>query len=189
MAFAWPVEGQDPVVGDFSTAATAEGVIRSLRNRGMTAPDGVLHDADGRPTTDPATLYGTPKGTIQPFGGTLGYRGTALALLVETLTTLMAGEDVDEAGRIGTDMTLIAVAADDGFAGRARHLSGHLRASPPIDPEQPVMMPGDRERRAAKDARLLSVDPPTWAALQEEARRAGVPFPDVHDPASSIPGG
>ena len=42
LAMSWPIEGEAPVVADFSTAATAEGVIRNLRDRGAEAPDGSL---------------------------------------------------------------------------------------------------------------------------------------------------
>lgn len=177
MAFAWPVAGEAPAVADFSTAATAEGVVRSLRFRGLAAPPGTLRDAEGRETTDPGTLYATPKGAIQPLGGPLGYRGTALALLVEVLTTLLADKEVDDGSRIGNDMTLIAIAPDGQFAGLAKRLSDHLRASNPIDPARRVMMPGDRERANAASADGVEVDPPTWTALGEAAAKAGIPMP------------
>lgn len=177
LAFSWPVAGGDPVVADFSTAATAEGVVRSLRNRGLPAPDGMLRDHDGRPTTDPGTLYAVPKGAIQPLGGPLGYRGTALALLVEVLTTLLAGESIDDPTRAGTDMTVIAIDPSDGFPDLADRLSAFIRSTAPIDPTQPVLMPGDRERAAAVAATSLLVDPPTWAFLTDAAEAAGLPLP------------
>jgi uncharacterized oxidoreductase len=177
MAFAWPVEGDAPAVADFSTGATAEGVVRSLRFRGLQAPPGTLRDADGRETTDPGTLYATPKGAIQPLGGALGYRGTALGLLVEVLTTLLADKEVDDRSRVGNDMTLLAIAPDAGFETLAKGLGDHLRASPPIDPARPVMMPGDRERANAAAAVGVEVDGPTWAALTAGAARAGIPMP------------
>ena len=178
IAVGWPVEGGAPVVADFSTATTAEGVIRVLRDRGETAPDGFLRDADGRPTRDPNTLYAVPKGAIQPLGGPLGYRGTALALLVEVLTTLLNGDAVDDRSRKGTDMTLIAIAPQAGFAGLARGLSDHMRASPPLDPARPVAMPGDRERASAAATTRLRVDGPTWQALTAAADAAGLARPE-----------
>ena len=178
MAFAWPVENGPPAVADFSTAATAEGVVRSWRFRGLTAPPGTLHDAEGRDTNDPGTLYETPKGTIQPLGGLLGYRGTALALLVEVLTTLLADKAVDDHSRVGNDMTLLAIAPGSDFPALARGLGDHLRASPPIDPAQPVMMPGDRERARAATADAVEVDAPTWTALGAAAAKAGIAMPE-----------
>ncbi|MFN8620743.1 MAG: Ldh family oxidoreductase [Chloroflexota bacterium] len=178
IAFAWPVEGEPPVVADFSTAATAEGVVRSLRNRGLAAPEGMLRDADGRPTTDPGTLYVEPRGAIQPLGGPLGYRGTALALLAEVLATLLSGEATEDPRRVGTDMAVLAIAPDGPFPGLARQLSTHIRATPPIDPSRPVQMPGDREATNAAATAELLVDGPTWAALTTAAAGAGLPMPE-----------
>ena len=50
VAMAWPVEGADPVVADFSTAVTAEGVVQVHRDQGRDLPDGTLRDSDGKPT-------------------------------------------------------------------------------------------------------------------------------------------
>jgi hydroxycarboxylate dehydrogenase B len=179
IAMSWPVAGETPVLADFSTATAPEGAIRVLRERGEEVPEGTLRDAEGRPSRDPKVLYGVPKGAIQPFGGRLGYRGMALALFVEALTTLLNGDAVDDRSRKGTDMTLIAVATETGFAPLARGLSAHIRRSPPLDPARPVLMPGDREHRAA--AAALQVDEPTWAALARAARRAGLAMPETAD--------
>jgi hydroxycarboxylate dehydrogenase B len=176
IAMAWPVEGEAPVVADFSTASAPEGVIRVLRERGAEAREGCLRDAEGRPSRDPNVLYAVPRGAIQPLGGALGYRGTALALFVEVLTTLLSGDLVDDRSRQGTDMTLLAVAPQSGFGQLARGLSDHIRGSPALDPAKPVLMPGDRERAADADA-PLRVDGPTWAALARAADRAGLDLP------------
>jgi uncharacterized oxidoreductase len=178
MAMAWPTEGEAPVVADFSTAMAPEGVVRVLRDRGEVAPEGLLRDADGLPSRDPGVLYRVPRGAIQPLGGALGYRGTALALLVEVLTTVLGGQAVDDAQRQGTDMTLLAIAPQEGFAHLARGLAEHVRACPPVDPAAAVLMPGDRERRAAEGARPVRVDPPTWAALSKAAAAAGIAMPE-----------
>jgi uncharacterized oxidoreductase len=179
IAVGWPVEGQAPVVADFSTATAPEGVIRVMRNRGEDAPEGYLRDATGRLTRNPNVLYAKPKGAIQPLGGTLGYRATALALFVEVLTTMLNGDAVDDHARKGTDMTILAIAPQSGFADLARGLSDHMRASPPLDPSQPVLMPGDRENAAMKKARAIRVDRPTWAALELAAKKAGLKMPTV----------
>lgn len=176
IAFAYPAGADGPVVADFSTAATAEGVIRSLRYRGLQAPAGWLRDADGRPTTDPGALYAAQRGAIQPLGGDLGYRGTALAVLVEVLATLLVGDAVDDDRRTGSDLTIIAIEADAGFGDLAAGLGRHVRSSAPIDPARLVLMPGDRER-AARGAAVatIDIDAPTWAALTDAAARVGVP--------------
>jgi uncharacterized oxidoreductase len=180
IAFAFPVEAVDPIVSDFSTAATAEGVLRSLRNRGLPAPDGSLRDAEGEPTLDPGVLYESPRGAIQPFGGDQGYRGTALGLLVEVLATLLAQDDPTDVARVGTNMTVLAIEPEAGFEHLARVLADHIRSSAPIDPARPVLMPGDRERTAAIATRAVPVDRPTMTALREAAAKAGLAMPEMH---------
>jgi LDH2 family malate/lactate/ureidoglycolate dehydrogenase len=175
VAMAWPVEGADPVVADFSTAVTAEGVVRVHRDQGRDLPDGTLRDSDGRPTNDPASLYADPRGAIQPLGGPLGYRGTALALFVEILTTLLNGDGVADRTRKGTDMTIIAIRPQSGFEALASDLSAHIRASLPLDPERPVMMPGDREwARCRIDPTVVHLAPATWDALRRAADAEGL---------------
>lgn len=181
LAMGWPVDGRAPVVADFSTATTPEGVVRVLRDRREQAPEGYLRDGEGRPSRDPNVLYAEPKGAIQALGGALGYRGTALALLIEVLTTMLNGDAVDDGSRKGTDMTLIAIAPQPGFERLTRGLSDHIRASPPLDPARPVLMPGDRERMAAAAAGPLRVDGPTWVALASAAGRIGLKMPAVAD--------
>lgn len=176
IAFAFPVESSPPVVGDFSTAATAEGVIRSLRNREMRAPMGFLRDSSGRLTDDPSVLYSPSPGAIQPFGGDFGYRGTALAILVEALATLLAGDAPTDMSRVGTNMAVLAIAPQPGFERLAKALAEHIRSSRPIESDRPVMMPGDRERRIAAAADAIAVDPPTLEAIRAAADTAGIDF-------------
>jgi LDH2 family malate/lactate/ureidoglycolate dehydrogenase len=179
IAMSWPVDGEQPVIADFSTAAAPEGVFRLLRERGAEAPEDALRDAEGRPSRDPNVLYAVPRGAVQPLGGKLGYRGTALALFVEILTTLLNGDDIDDLSRKGTDMTLLAIAPQPGFPALARALSEHMRRSAPLAPGQPVLMPGDREYAAAAATRLLRIDPSTLAALTCAARRARLAVPEM----------
>ena len=179
IAFAYPSRDGPPVVADFSTSVAPEGVIRGLLRRGLPAPDGALRDARGAPTTDPAALYATPPGALQPLGGAIGYRGTALALLVEVLAALLAEDDTDDSRRRGSNLAMLAIATDDGFAARAARMGEHVRSSPPIDAAAPVMLPGERERERAR--RLgdgpISVDQPTWRAMVGAAV-AGIEVPE-----------
>jgi hydroxycarboxylate dehydrogenase B len=174
-----PVEAGDPIVADFSTSVVPEGVVRSLRNRGLAAPPGALRDANGHDTSDPATLYATPRGSIQPFGGPVGYRGTALGILVEALAALLGGDDADDPSREGSDLALIAIAAGADFARRASQMASYLRSSPPRDPNQPVALPGERERSQARRAAAdpILVDAPTWRAMIEWAGKMAIPVP------------
>ena len=144
-----------------------EGVVRSLKHRGLPAPDGALRDAGGNPTNDPAALYTDPRGTIQPLGGAFGYRGTALGMLVDVLAALLADDDTDDIARAGSNLAMLAIATDQEFSARARRMGDYIRTSPPLDDSRPVMLPGERELREARRAAdgPISVDAPTWAAL------------------------
>jgi hydroxycarboxylate dehydrogenase B len=181
IAYAIPVAGAPPVVADFSTSVVPEGVVRNLKYRGLAAPAGALRDAAGRETTDPAAIYTTPRGTIQPLGGAFGYRGTALAMLVEVLAALCAEDDTDDRAREGSNLAMIAIAADAAFAGRAARMAAYLRSSPPLDPARPVLLPGEREQvaTAALAGRRISVDGPTWAALAAAAKKHGLDLPQA----------
>ncbi len=90
---------------------------------------------------------------------------------------MLNGDAVNDLPRNGTDMTLLAIAPQPGFDRLARGLSEHMRASPPLDPERPVLTPGDRERAAADLAGPWLVDAPTWDALTSAAERSGLDMP------------
>jgi uncharacterized oxidoreductase len=180
VAYAYPVEGGAPVVADFSTSVVPEGVIRSLRNRGLPTPEGALRDAAGNFTTDPTVLYATPRGTIQPLGGAFGYRGTALGILVDVLAALLADDEADDPAREGSNLAMLAIAVDSRFTGRAARMADYIRSARPVDAERPVMMPGEREQQEAAlrgDGPIL-VDGPTWRAMASKAGgRIRVPEP------------
>jgi uncharacterized oxidoreductase len=182
MAYAFPTQAE-PVVADFATSATTEGAIRYSRNQGRQLPVGVLIDVDGHPTTDASSFYTDRRGAIMPMGGELnGHKGSATGLLVELMGSLVAGDDVTDRGRIGNNMTLIAIRADSGFIARADVLVRYVRSSRPVDPARPVQMPGDRELDAKRTARTVTVDERTWAQIAEDAARLGI---DVAIPGST----
>jgi len=179
IAYALPVRNSAPIVADFSTSVVPEGVVRALRNRGLQAPEGALRDAAGKPTTDPSVLYATPRGAIQPLGGAFGYRGTALGILVDVLAALLAGDTTEDTAREGSNLAILAIAADDALATRAEGMSTYLRSSPPLEAERPVLLPGEREQREAARAGdgPISVDAMTWSALQAAAKAKGIAVP------------
>jgi hydroxycarboxylate dehydrogenase B len=178
IAFAYPVRSGPPIVADFSTSVAPEGVIRSLMYRGLAAPPDALRDASGAPTADPSALYQTPPGALQPLGGLVGYRGTALAILVEVLAALLAQDDTEDPSRFGSNLAMIAISTDHLFAERAGRMGNYIRSSAPIDPTKSVMLPGEREHTQA--LRLgdgpISVDRPTWLAMVGAAI-AGIEIP------------
>lgn len=74
-----------------SVVARGEGMIAARDGHKM--PEGVGIDGDGRPSTDPNEVL---KGAMLPFGG---YKGSAIALMVELLAGSLIGEQFSyEAG-------------------------------------------------------------------------------------------
>jgi LDH2 family malate/lactate/ureidoglycolate dehydrogenase len=176
IAYAFPTV-DTPVVADFSTSAIPEGRVRFLRNQQQPAPDGALKDANGQPTTDPNVLYAPDAGTLQPLGGELvGYKGSALGMLVEVMGTLLAGEDADDQDR-DNNLTIVAFAPPTGFEARAANLVRYVHDAAPIDPERPPLVPGEPEIRVRRTAERVLVDPTTWAAICRRANAKGLAQP------------
>ena len=86
ISFAWPRPGQNPVVYDMATASMAMGDVQIAARDGRRLPPGIGLDTNGNPTTDPAAIA---KGVLLPFGG---YKGSAIALMVELLAAGLTGE-------------------------------------------------------------------------------------------------
>ena len=86
ISFAWPRPGRDPVCYDMATAAMAMGDVQIAARDGREVPLGTGLDADGNATTDPARIAA---GVLLPFGG---YKGSAIALMVELLAAGLTGE-------------------------------------------------------------------------------------------------
>ena len=86
ISFAWPRPGRSPVVYDMATAAMAMGDVQIAARDGRQVPSGTGLDADGNHSTDPAAIA---KGVLLPFGG---YKGSAIALMVELLAAGLTGE-------------------------------------------------------------------------------------------------
>lgn len=87
LSFAWPRPGKTPLVFDMATAARAKGDVQIAARDGHKLPLGAGLDADGNDTTDPNQILAG--GVLLPFGG---YKGSAIALMVELLAAGMVGE-------------------------------------------------------------------------------------------------
>ena len=86
MAFAWPRSDRPPLVFDQASSASARGEIMLAERDGHDIPAGWAIAPDGEPTTDPSVALA---GAQLPFGG---YKGAAIALMVELLAGALVGE-------------------------------------------------------------------------------------------------
>lgn len=135
-----------PIVIDQSASTIAKSEIM-LRNRnGEALEQGWAVDADGQPTTDPATAL---KGSMTPSGG---YKGFGVGLLVEILASCLSGavpsrEATPFSGTVGgppkTGQCFIAIdpsAYADGFGDRIASLVSAIEA------QDGARVPGQRRK-------------------------------------------
>ncbi|HEY3065957.1 MAG TPA: malate/lactate/ureidoglycolate dehydrogenase [Methylomirabilota bacterium] len=173
---------QPPLLLDMATSALAMGKIRVARNEGKPAPEGVLIDAEGRPTRDPWVMYREPHGAMQSFGGHKGY---ALAVVTELLAGALSGGPTIQPANPrmgGTVNNMFTVLVDParlaGVDWLRREIDGfveYVKASPPADPKLPVLVPGDPERlaRAERSRSGITVDATTWGEILEAGEKLG----------------
>lgn len=96
LSFAWPRPEKSPLVFDMATSARALGDVQIAARDGHEVPLGTGLDASGNPTTDPNEIVNG--GVLLPFGG---YKGSAIAMMVELLCAGMVGERFSyEAARV-----------------------------------------------------------------------------------------
>jgi uncharacterized oxidoreductase len=186
ISFSFPQGSEDPIVADFSTAEVPEGVLRVYRNRGQRLPGQWVVDAEGRPSDDPNDFYGPPRGAIIPFGGTKGYRGYALSLVVEVMAGLLAGKH-PTAAQLGNGFTLVvlnvtAFLADGEYSELIAELRDYMKSSPPAPGHEEVLLPGEgdfrKKRRRLEEG--IPVDETTWNEIRTAAAGLGVTsFPET----------
>jgi LDH2 family malate/lactate/ureidoglycolate dehydrogenase len=139
--FAWSAPGgpAGPLVLDFSTAGVAEGKLRIAFADGATVGPGLIVDAAGRPTIEPADFFAG--GALLPFGG---HKGSGMAVMIELLGGLLTGMGVafapDYAGGNGTVILALDVAA---FADPVEFAARAADFRSAFEPD--VLLPGDVE--------------------------------------------
>ncbi|MBU0975904.1 MAG: Ldh family oxidoreductase [Patescibacteria group bacterium] len=79
-----------PIVVDMATSKIAMMKIRLAEKLGQEIAEGCAIDKDGKPTTNPSEAM---NGALFPFGG---YKGSALALIIEILTKTMFNIDIHD---------------------------------------------------------------------------------------------
>lgn len=181
--------GDEPVVLDFSTSATAEGKVRVKKIAGEECPEGWLLDAEGNPTTDPNTLYGDPPGSILPMGGAQAYKGFGLSLMIEILTGALSGGVVAREPlypKKGNCVFLMLVDPEafggrDHFCREVAQLTAYIRSCPTVEGCDRILLPGDPERFVLADRSKngIFLDDENWAQLTLLAEELGVAVPDV----------
>jgi L-lactate dehydrogenase len=187
IAAGWPTGG-DPVLIDVSMSLTTNGMWQRLKAQGRKFEHAWLVDGEGNPSNDPEVMAAKPKGALLPLGGIeAGHKGFALGLLVEMLTSGLAGHgraDPQVGWSANVFLEIFDPAAFGGhrdFVRQTAWLAGKVRATPPRPGVDRVRMPGERglQRRADQLERGVQLFPGTMDAIAPWADKLGVPAPAI----------
>jgi L-lactate dehydrogenase len=183
LAAGWP--GPDgPVMIDISMSITTNGMTARRRAEGSRFPFDALLTAEGQPTDDPEAFF--QGGTLLPLGGmTAGHKGFGLGLLVEALTSGLAGHGRADAPSGWGANVLVLVLDPARFGGTAAFLSESgwiaeaVRSNPPAKGGAAPRLPGARawQRRAEALSEGVALHPSIPPALAACAAAAGLPMP------------
>ncbi|MDT4825609.1 Hydroxycarboxylate dehydrogenase B [compost metagenome] len=172
--------GAEPILIDVSMSTITNGFVAKTHHAGDRLPQAVLRSNTGELTDDPAAFFSDPPGSILPLGETaFGHKGFALGLMVEALTSGLAGHGrKDSPGGWGASVCVMAIdpaffGGLDAFTAETRHLADKVRASTPVDPDRPVRLPGAAGLARREEQLRNGIELPGFvvASLQAAAHR------------------
>jgi LDH2 family malate/lactate/ureidoglycolate dehydrogenase len=187
IAIGVPSHGDFPFILDVSLSTVAGGKLLLAAQRGEKIPLGAAVDREGNPTDDPATAFA---GSWLPMGGV---KGLGLSFAVDLLSGLITGgafglgmksqyaqaTEPSATGHMMLALRLGAVIDREELRERMERFAADVKASPMSDPEEEMLVPGERAARSA--ARLEAEGIPLQASLVAElnalAGRLGVAEP------------
>lgn len=142
--------GGDPILIDISSSTSTNAMNKRLASKGERLKGPWLVDADGHATDDPRVLSGDRPGAMLPLGGIeLGHKGFSLALIVEALTSGLAGRGRSESPPSWTASIFLQLIDPDAFGGRnafvreMRYLVDLCHDTPVAPGNAPVRLPGE----------------------------------------------
>ncbi|MEJ2244640.1 MAG: Ldh family oxidoreductase [Acidobacteriota bacterium] len=144
----------DPVVLDMSTAAMSFYGVLQAKTSGTRLPEGIGYDANGNPSIDPTAVIG---GALKSFDG--GFKGSALALIVETLAGPLAGASYSgqQDSRKNWGHLLIAIDPEllvdkNEFQANLKSLITRIKKSAKLAGVEEILVPGERGDSILKDS-------------------------------------
>ena len=176
------VPGEDePLAVDMGSGVISIGKLAQARRSGETLGAGLALDAKGEPTTDPRTA------TIPlPLGGP---KGSGLALLIECLSSLLAGNPILSEALEGTAkgkrhyQNALIIAIDiarflplESFRKEVKRLIGAIKALP-AQAGAEILVPGERGHRHAQRTKDIKLPPSVNEELTALAKSFGLEVP------------
>lgn len=173
ICYVFPAGRNAPVIVDMATSAAANGKLEIAQRANKQVPSGWIQGPDGQSLTDPAALKAG--GSLLPLGGDRehgSHKGYGLGAIVDILSGILPGanygpwvppfvaflDPLPDLPGDGLGHFLGAIRID-GFRPAVefkQHLDQWIerfKAAAPIDPEQPVVIPGEPEAQFEADRR------------------------------------
>jgi LDH2 family malate/lactate/ureidoglycolate dehydrogenase len=177
MCYAFPAGKYPPVIVDMATSAAANGKLEIAQRAGKPVPEGWIQDTKGNFTTDPHALKSG--GSLLPLGSDRdhgSHKGFGLSATVDILSAVLSGANYGpwvppfvaflepSANPVGSGIGhFLGAMRVDGFR-PVEEFKSHMdnwierfKAAKPINPDQPVVIPGEPETAAEKERRINGI--------------------------------
>lgn len=177
-----------PTLLDMATSRIAMGKARVAMSRGERVGEGLMVDAEGKPTTDPSVMYRDPRGALLPFGA---HKGSGLALMCELLAGGLSGGGTiqpENPRRHSIINNMFAILIDparlvdmDWLRAEIDETVAYVKSARPADPARPVIVAGDSERArtAERGVEGIEINDEAWEEMMAAAERLGMSRPAV----------
>ena len=191
IAAAFPTRSEPPVVIDMATSAISFGVVENALRNHSKLPENCFFAADGTPSINPEDLFAG--GSLGPLGGqreTGGHKGFCLGSLVDLLCGVLPGAgwgpfvppfpaNLEEPARVvgkGVGHMFAALWTGafcdaESFRDQMDDWVRTMRSTPAAEGAPAPLIPGDPERAAARENRLLGI--PVSAFVAEDLDALG----------------
>jgi LDH2 family malate/lactate/ureidoglycolate dehydrogenase len=181
--FAIPRKHNPPIVLDMALTMSGKGMMRWYEMIGKQMPVNWALTPEGQKTTEPAKALNGP---LLPIGE---YKGYGLSLVSDILTGVMTGalfglsvfqEDTHfDVGHFLCAIRPDAFLSQSDFENRLEKLLEEVRSAPPIDPDHPVLLPGEAEfkRMETRRAKGIPIAQNTIDRLHELSEELNVECP------------
>ena len=156
-----PRKNHPPIVLDMALTASGKGMMRWLGRAGKPMPETWALTPEGQRTTAPDEAMDGP---LLPMGE---YKGYGLSLVTDVLTGVMTGAlfglsvfQQDTNFDVGHQMLVVrpdAFLDRQDFENRTEKLIEEVKTAPPIDSDQPVVLPGELEHQRMEERRRKGV--------------------------------
>ena len=196
MCYAFPAGEYEPVVVDMATAAAANGKLEIAQRAGKAIPEGWVQTKTGESTTDAHALK--TGGSLLTLGSDRehgSHKGFGLSATVDILSAVLSGanygpwvppfvaflDPLPNSPGVGIGHFLGAMRVDgfrpvEDFKKDMDNWIKRFKSAQPIDPAEPVVIPGEPEVEAERDRKINGIPlvTPVVNDLNELAKSLGI---------------